>query len=169
MSVSATPRTRRGIAYFGLALIAAACLAVGASRTHGPTTAEDRVNDVAKTIKCPTCQGESVADSNAPASREIRRDIADRLARGETGDQIRAYYASTPYGEAILLTPSGSGVTSVVWVLPVVVLAGAIAGLVVAFRRWRGSGALHASDDDRAVVEQALAELESSRRSDPPT
>ena len=81
------------IAYAVMGIIAITCLVIATTRTAGPFTAEDRVNSVAKTIKCPTCQGESVADSNASASREIRSDIADRLTRGETDDQIRAVYA----------------------------------------------------------------------------
>ena len=39
-------------------------------------------------------------------------------------------------------------------------LVGAIAGLVVAFRRWRGTGAARATDDDRALVESALADFD---------
>jgi cytochrome c-type biogenesis protein CcmH len=138
-----------------MAVIAVASLMIGASRTAAPETPEDHINAVAKTIKCPTCQGESVADSNAPTSQEIRRDIADRLNRGETDDQIRGFYAAS-YGQSILLTPSGSGVTALVWVLPVVVLVGAVAGLGVAFRRWRARGELHATADDRELVARAL-------------
>lgn len=163
-SPATRPTTRAWLVWAVMGVVAVACLALATTRTSGPLTPEDRVNAVAKAIKCPTCQGESVADSNAPSSREIRRDIADRLMRGETGDQIRAFYADS-YGEAILLTPSRSGITSLVWVLPVVAMMGAAAGLVVAFRRWKGAGDLHASDDDRVMVEQALADFESRERS----
>ena len=47
-----------------------------------------------------------------------------------------------------------------VWVLPVLVLAGAVTGLVVAFRRWRGSGELRATAQDKAIVDRALADLD---------
>jgi cytochrome c-type biogenesis protein CcmH len=150
---------RGWLGYAVMAIIAVTCLAIGTARTTGPDTTEDRINAVAKTIKCPTCQGESVADSNASTSREIRDDIAARLQRGETPDDIRAFYAST-YGDQILLKPSASGVTALVWVLPVVVLVGAVAGLVVAFRRWRGGGTARATDADRELVERALSDLE---------
>lgn len=143
--------------YVVLGAIALACLLLATTRDPGPATAEDRVNAVAQTIKCPTCQGESVADSSAPTSREIRADIAERLARGETPEEIRAFYADS-YGSAILLTPSGRGVTALVWVLPVVALAAAVAGLVWAFRRWRLASTSRPSDDDRALVERARAE-----------
>jgi cytochrome c-type biogenesis protein CcmH len=145
-------------AWLVLACVAAAAIVLGTMRDSAPATTEDRINAVAETIKCPTCQGESVADSNAPTSREIRRDIADRLGRGESPDEIRASYADN-YGDAILLTPSSGGLTSLVWILPVVAAVSAIAGLVVAFRRWRGPVA-HASDADRALVARALDEYE---------
>jgi len=141
-----------------MAAIAVVCLLIGTVRTTGPYTTEDRINAVAKTIKCPTCQGESVADSNAPASREIREDIAVRLSQGESPDEIRAFYASV-YDD-ILLTPSRSGLASTVWILPVVVLVGAVAGLVVAFRRWRGGGAARATAADRDRVAAALADFD---------
>jgi cytochrome c-type biogenesis protein CcmH len=151
------------VTWFVLAGVALLCIVIGATRSPAPATTEDRINAVAKTIKCPLCQGESVADSNAPTSREIRRDIADRLGRGETPDQIRAFYAGS-YGDAILLTPSSSGLTSVVWILPVVAAAAAVAGLVVAFRRWRApTGRL--TDDDRVLVARALDEYERRGRS----
>jgi cytochrome c-type biogenesis protein CcmH len=150
---------RSTVAWLVMAGLAVACLAIGTARSAGPTTTEDRINAVAETIKCPTCQGESVADSNAPTSREIRRDVADRLNRGETADQIRAFYADR-YGDAILLNPSGSGLTALVWILPVVALTAAVVGLVFAFRRWRDSGVLHATDEDRAVVARALDEYD---------
>lgn len=151
-------RHRGWVGYGVMAAIALACLLIGTFRTTGPYTAQDRINAVAETIKCPTCQGESAADSNAPASREIREDIADRLSRGETPDQIRAFYASV-YDD-ILLNPSRSGVASAVWILPVLALVGAAAGLVVAFRRWRGGGAERATDADRERVSAALADRE---------
>jgi cytochrome c-type biogenesis protein CcmH len=147
--------------YLALGAVAAACLVVATTRAPGPATAEDRINDVAKTIKCPTCQGESVADSSAPTSREIRADIADRLSRGETGEMVRAFYADR-YGPAILLTPSGSGVTSIVWILPVVALVAAVAGLVAVFRRWRHGEEARATAADREIVEQARREREGS-------
>lgn len=150
---------RGWMGYVVMAVIAVTCLAIGTVRTTGPYTTEDRINAVAKTIKCPTCQGESVADSNASTSREIRDDIAARLQRGESPDQIRAFYADA-YGDQILLTPSASGVTSLVWVLPVLALVGAGAGLVVAFRRWRGPAAARATDADRELVERALADFD---------
>ncbi|MCX7620871.1 MAG: cytochrome c-type biogenesis protein CcmH [Acidimicrobiales bacterium] len=148
-------RRVRAIGWFGLVLVFGVVLAVAATGTRPAATDAERVDAVAKTLRCPTCQGESVAVSEALISQEIRADIRRRLTAGESPDQIRAYYVST-YGEGILLTPSATGTGAAVWVLPVVVAVLCLAGLVVAFRRWRTRGALRATPADRALVEQAL-------------
>src|SRR5512141_2145802 len=59
-------------------------------------------------LACPVCEGQSVADSNAPQSRNIREDIPRRIAAGQSDAEIRAFYVSK-YTERILETPSNSG------------------------------------------------------------
>jgi cytochrome c-type biogenesis protein CcmH len=152
---------RRAMGWVLMATVLGVGLVLAAFRDPGPRTVDDRINTVAETIRCPTCQGESVADSNAPTSREIRRDIALRVREGQTDEQIRAYYAES-YGQDILLTPGSSGVVALVWVLPVVAATGAIAGLVVVFRRWSADSGEQATDEDRDLVEQALHQFDES-------
>lgn len=139
-----------------LVVVIVAVLSVATFTSRSAPTAADRVNNISVTIKCPVCAGESVAVSNAPASLEIRKEIAEQVQQGQTDEQIRSYYAAK-YGEAILLTPSASGVNALVWILPVVALALAIAGLAIAFRRWSVAPTERATDDDRALVAAALA------------
>lgn len=143
------------IQWGGIALIVLVALVVGSLRETGPRNDAERVTAVARTIKCPTCQGESVAESDAGPSREIRRDIAERVQKGESDDQIRAYYADR-YGDQILLTPPRSGVGALVWVIPVIVVVAALAGLVALFRRLRRQPRLKATDADRELVDRAL-------------
>lgn len=147
-----------------MALVLGGCLLVGALGSSGSLTAQDRVTSIAKTIKCPTCSGESVAESQAETSKTIRRDIAERVQNGQTDAEIRAYYQQT-YGEEILLTPPNSGVAGLVWVIPVVALVVALAGLVVVFRRWRVRPTARVTDADRALVAEALA----AEHGEPPT
>jgi cytochrome c-type biogenesis protein CcmH len=164
---SRSDRATRERFLWGLMLVVlVTALAIGAVGTVGDRTAQDRVTDVSRTIKCPTCQGESVADSNAEVSKTIRRDIAERVSQGQTDEQIRAYYVSR-YGEAILLTPSASGATATIWVLPVLFAVGAVAGLVVVFRRWQRRPDVHASAADRTLVEQALRDADAPPHEDP--
>ena len=138
-----------------MTLVLAAALFVGTVTQHEAPTTADRLTNIARTIKCPVCSGESVAESNATVSVDIRADIAKRIDQGQTDDQIRQAYADT-YGDYILLTPKATGVTSLVWIIPVVALVLALAGLVIVFRRWRLGGEVHATDADRELVGRAL-------------
>ena len=126
----------RTLSYVAMAVVALTVLLVGALDQAGARTEEERVQSISRTIQCPACSGQSVAGSNASSAQAIRAEIADRVAEGQTDDEIRAYFASR-YGDQILLTPPSSGAGAVVWIAPVVALAVASLGLALAFKRWQ--------------------------------
>lgn len=142
--------------WLALVVVLAGALAVGTLDDGGARSPGDRARDLAESIACPQCDGQSVADSDADAAIAVRSRIEQRIGEGASDAQIRDELADA-YGERVLLTPGRSGLSSLVWTLPVVALIAAFAGVVVAFRRWRVSGARGASDDDRALVEQVRA------------
>ncbi len=148
---------RRWLPWALLAVVAATALSVAAFGTREAPTAQDRVVNIAKTIKCPTCAGESVAESNALVSQEIRLDIAERIQQGQSDAEIRAYYGSgSRYNQNLLLSPPTTGISVLVWILPVLALAVAVGALVVVFRRWSTDPTAQATDADRALVAEAL-------------
>ena len=130
-------------------------LAVGAGRDEGPATAQERVDRITQKVRCPTCESQSVADSRAPASDAIREEVRRRVDAGEDDSAILAFLVSR-YGKDVLLEPEASGVSALVWVLPVLAVASGLAGLAVAFRRWRGRRPNAVSAADRMLVEEAL-------------
>jgi cytochrome c-type biogenesis protein CcmH len=146
---------KRWPAWLLMAVVLAAALTIGVTRAGGPRTNEERVEAIAKTIKCPVCRSESVFDSKADASQNIRDEIARQVAAGRTDDQIRAFVNARFQDQGLLLVPPKSGVDSLVWVLPVVALVLAAGGLAVAFRRWRLAPDTVPTDDDRALVDAA--------------
>ncbi|MGH8975855.1 MAG: cytochrome c-type biogenesis protein, partial [Acidimicrobiia bacterium] len=107
-------------------------------------------------LRCPVCQGLSVADSPSPTARAISTDIRRRVEAGESDGEIRQAYVDR-YGEWVLLEPAGTGLGAVVWALPIAALVLAGAGLALAFRRWGRDAPGPPSDDDRDLVERALA------------
>jgi cytochrome c-type biogenesis protein CcmH/NrfF len=138
--------------------IAVVCLAVGVARERGPSTQAERVDAIARTIKCPPCAGESVYESRHPTARAIRTDIARQVRAGSSDDAVRADLA-TRFGDDVVLVPSASGVEGLLWVLPVVAAVLAGTGLFVAFRRWRRLEPVRdPTDADRQLVDRALAE-----------
>jgi cytochrome c-type biogenesis protein CcmH len=103
-----------------------ALVAIGvvlAFRQPGAATPAERSDALAAELRCPDCQGLSVADSQTVAAREIRRQIDELLAAGAADAEVRAHFTSR-YGEWILLAPS----SPLVWLIPfAVVLAGLLA------------------------------------------
>ena len=89
-----------------------------------PTNAE-RADAVARELRCPDCQGLSVADSPTGSAQEIRRQIDELIAGGATNDEVRAHFAAR-YGDWILLAPTAP----LAWIIPFAVMLAGIAGLV---------------------------------------
>jgi cytochrome c-type biogenesis protein CcmH len=119
----------------------------------GSQSAAERAHDLETELKCPECQGLSVADSQAPTSRAIRADVKRRIAAGQSDEEIRQAYVDR-YGESILLSPQDSGVSLLVWILPIVVVALGATGIVFALRRNRDEPHLQATAADERLVER---------------
>jgi cytochrome c-type biogenesis protein CcmH len=153
-----------------VALVAVVVLALvigGAGRSHAPRSAAARTEAIGGDLRCPVCQGLSIADSHSPTAEAIREDIRRRVDAGESDAAIKAHYVDS-YGEWILLRPKASGVGALVWLLPVGALLLAAGGLALAFRHWRRRPAMAATDEDRELVEAALAVASGeARRHDP--
>ena len=146
---------RRLVGFLVPVVVVVAALALGASGSDGPRTDAERAQAVAGTVRCPTCRGQSVASSDAPAAAQLRAEIDRRVAAGEDDDEIRASLVAA-YGDGILLNPPSSGVAGLVWVLPVAGFVVAAGALVLALRRWRTEPVGPATDDDRRLVAEAL-------------
>ena len=90
--------------------------------------------EVASNLRCPICQGLSVADSPTASAQAMLDQVRDLLEQGYSSDQIFAYFEGA-YGEFVLLTPRADGFNLVVWLGPIVVLIAGITMLAVRFRR----------------------------------
>jgi len=106
----------------GLIALIAIGVVLAVSEADGATPAE-RTGALAAELRCPDCQGLSVADSQTTAARAIRRQIDEMVASGASDDEVRAHFTAR-YGDWILLAPS----SPLVWLIPfAAVLAGLLA------------------------------------------
>jgi cytochrome c-type biogenesis protein CcmH len=80
-----------------------------------------RTAEVAALLRCPVCQGMSIADSPSEMAINMKAQVRELLARGYTEKQILHYFELS-YGQFVLLEPKFEGVTAMVWVLPILVL-----------------------------------------------
>ena len=138
-----------------VAVVVGSLVIGGAGRGHPARSKAERAHAIAAELRCPVCQGLSVADSPSPTAKAIYDDVRRRVDAGESDASIKGYYV-THYSQWILLRPETSGVGALVWILPVTALLLGAGGLALAFRRWRRQPALAATDADRALVERAL-------------
>ncbi len=91
---------------------------------------ERRIAHLESIVRCPACEGLSVAQSNATSSIAVRHEIERRVKAGDSDTTILTSLQDR-YGSSILLTPSSRGVGAILWIIP---LAAVVIGLYV-FRR----------------------------------
>lgn len=143
---------RRRLPWLALALLVVGASVWAAWPESGPRTVREHALDLASELRCPDCEGLSVADSATTSGRSIRADLRRRIEAGESDAAIRQVYIER-YGDSILLKPEGSGIGILVWGLPVTAIVLGAGGLAFAFARWRREPAMHATVADEALVE----------------
>ena len=90
-----------------------------------------RFRELSNELRCPTCQGLSVKDSEAGFSNSIKDKIRELMKHKKSDKEIREYFIER-YGEWILRAPPKQGFNLVLWILPG---AGIVIGLLwVVFR-----------------------------------
>lgn len=100
---------------------------------------DDAVARVASRLRCPVCQQLSILDSPAELAQEMKAVVREKLAAGESEEEVVAYFVSK-YGEWVLLDPPKRGFNLVVWLGPLVLLLGGGAALAFLFSRWLRAG-----------------------------
>ncbi|RIA46890.1 cytochrome c-type biogenesis protein CcmH [Hephaestia caeni] len=79
-------------------------------------------------LRCVVCQGQAIADSDADMAGQMRALVRERIAQGESPDQIRDWLIDR-YGAYITYDPPMSAVTAPLWLAPIVLL---LAGVWIA-------------------------------------
>ena len=97
---------------------------------------DQRVHDVASQLRCPVCQGESVADSPSQLSQQMRGVIRQQLQSGKSEQEVIQYFR-TSYGDQIVWLPPWQGFTLLAWLVPIGLLLAGIILLFFVLRDWR--------------------------------
>src|SRR5579863_178058 len=127
------------------------------STTH--KTLDQRVTDVASQLKCPICQGESVADSPSTLAQGMRAVIRQQLQSGRSEQQVIQYFVNS-YGEQIVWSPPWQGFTLLAWLVPIALLLGGLALLFFTFRAWRTATPINPATNEDEHTAKALDEDE---------
>ena len=104
---------------------------------------------LSKELRCPTCQGLSVWESEANFSNQIKDMVKIKINEGLTRDEILVFFTER-YGKWILRSPPKTGYVALAWWIPLAVLCISPLGLWYFF--WRRKRVI-ASGGVRSVKE----------------
>lgn len=163
--------------FIALAVAAIVCAiwsAVFLTAPHAETL-DARVQDVASQLKCPICQGESVADSPSELAQQMRSVIRQQLQSGKSEQEVIAYFESR-YGEQIVWSPPWQGFSLLAWLVPIMLLLGGTILLFFVLRNWRhgavtltnGEGSTELARGDEADLKRYEAQLEQELAAEDP-
>lgn len=107
-----------------LVLAALACMGSAADPAYRLADAgqEARARGLFREIRCLTCQGESIDESNAPIARDLRGRVREWVAEGRSDDRIRDDLVER-YGDFILFRPPFSPGNALLWLGPAALAA----------------------------------------------
>jgi cytochrome c-type biogenesis protein CcmH len=140
-------------------LIAGPVLALIETYEFSTPDLEARYHQMSQELRCPKCQNQNIADSDAPIAQDLRKLLHQQLEQGASDEEILEHMVAR-YGEFVRYRPRFGGATLALWLAPVLLLLAAI-GAVIAMLRSRRSGARETSvplDTQEQARLQALLE-----------
>ncbi|KHL69849.1 cytochrome c-type biogenesis protein [Pseudomonas flexibilis] len=99
-------------------------------------TERQRFRQLTSELRCPKCQNQNIADSDAPIAMDLRREIFRMLEDGQADEQIVEHLVDR-YGDFVRYNPPVELRTLLLWYGPWVLLGGGLLALVVIVVRRR--------------------------------
>ena len=97
---------------------------------------EMRYKALSQELRCPKCQNQNIADSNAPISRDLRAIVHQQLEAGATDKEVIEFLVDR-YGEFVRYRPGVDSNTLWLWSAPIILLIMAVAVVVTQIRKDR--------------------------------
>jgi cytochrome c-type biogenesis protein CcmH len=143
-----------------LAAVLVVALVVGSGvLSSSPPTAAQRAQSIESSLRCPSCEDLSVAESSASTAVTVRATVTQMIAEGRTNQQVVDFLVAR-YGPSMVLDPPASGWSLLVWLLPLLGGVAAVAVLVTVLIRRRDttdSGLAHGGGGP-ALTAEAVSE-----------
>ena len=118
---------------------------------------EVRYHQLSQELRCPKCQNQNIADSNAPIARDLRVVLYEQLEQGATDDEILAFMVAR-YGEFVRYRPGVDRNTVLLWAAPGLLLVLGAVGLLLHFRQRPSAQASDLTDAEQAEIARLLGE-----------
>lgn len=121
---------------------------------------EQRFEALIAELRCPKCQNNNLADSNAPIAKDLRDRTYELVREGRSDEEI-VDYLKARYGDFITYKPPFNAVTVLLWTGPFLVLLVAGGLLAVRLRRRKAQSAVA---PDPARVREILSKFDPEQR-----
>jgi cytochrome c-type biogenesis protein CcmH len=124
---------------------------------------ELRARNLSRELRCMVCQNQSIDDSEAPLARDLRLLVRERIAAGDSDQQVLDFLVAR-YGEFVLLKPPLEPSTWLLWLLSPLVLAGGGLALWLQVRRrvniaaGQDGAAVKLTAEEEARLERLISE-----------
>ena len=92
------------------------------SGVHGNENVNDKVKKLTLELRCMTCQNQSIYDSDADFSIDIKKLVKQKFHEGKTESEIKKFLVER-YGEYILFRPLINFKNLFLWLFPFTMLA----------------------------------------------
>ena len=98
----------------------------------------DRYRTLVEELRCPKCQNQNIADSDAPIAMDMRDEIFKKLEEGQSNEQIVEFLVDR-YGDFVRYKPPVNKKTLILWYGPAAFLVFGFAMVAVIVIRRRRS------------------------------
>lgn len=95
---------------------------------------EQQFKELSNTLRCPKCQNNTIADSNAELAQDLRQKVYEMTKQGKDSDEIVDYMIAR-YGNFVTYKPPFTLATSVLWIGPLLVVLFGFALIVMKGRK----------------------------------
>lgn len=149
-------------ASLGVALLGSSQVHANNAQYEFETAAQERqFRQLINELRCPKCQNQSIADSDAPLALDLRERVYQMTMEGQSREEI-IEFMRVRYGDFVHYKPPMNATTMVLWAGPGLVLLIGIGVVVGMTKRQRKSVAL--SDDEQQRLDALLAEEEKAKQ-----
>ncbi len=127
---------------------------------------EQRYRDLIAELRCPKCQNQNIADSNAPISKDMRDRVYRMMREGASNEEIVNALVDR-FGEFVRYKPEVDRRTLLLWATPAIAVGGGllvVAGIVIRSRR-RNSQQPPLTAEEKARVDRLLSDDDRDARS----
>ena len=95
---------------------------------------EQRFRVLLDELRCPKCQNQSLADSDAGIAQDMRVRVESMIKEGKSNDEIVDYFVAR-YGDFVSYRPPVTPTTSILWLAPLLLLGSGAVVIVLLLRR----------------------------------